>query len=127
MMRGSDHLPLVALGGVAGAGVRWFVGEHAAIGDFPWHTLLVNVVGCALLALILARPRPTHVHRLLAVGFCGGLTTMSTFALDVVELTDSGRVGQAVAYLAASLLLGLGAFVGVRHVLVPGNVEEGPE
>jgi CrcB protein len=114
MMQRYGHLPAFALGGAVGAGVRWWVREVVTFDSFPWHTLLVNVIGCALLAFVTARELPLAVNRLFAVGFCGGLTTFSTFAVEVVELLDDGRPTMALTYVALSLALGLVAFIGVR-------------
>lgn len=106
---------LVMVGGVAGSAVRWAVQSLASPGDdFPWATLLVNVAGCALLGALTAvvRARPHHrplAGDLLGVGFCGGLTTMSTLAVEVAGFGRDGRAGMAAIYLTASLVLGIAA------------------
>jgi CrcB protein len=102
---------LASLGGALGALARWSVTAAARGG--PWATLLVNLTGClligGLLAVALARfPTSTWVRPFFAVGILGGYTTYSTFALDVVRLTGSGAWQQAVGYLAASVLGGVG-------------------
>ncbi|HLM66390.1 MAG TPA: CrcB family protein [Longimicrobium sp.] len=72
---------LVALGGAAGALLRHAVGQALGPGrpgTFPWHTFAVNVAGSLVLGIVLARvpaDDPRHLRPLLAVGFCGGLTT----------------------------------------------------
>lgn len=106
---------MVAIGGAAGACVRWAVGEVIPVDAFPWPTLLVNVLGCAAFAAVTSRPLPMRINRLLAAGFCGGLTTFSTFAVELVDLIDRGRTGIAVVYLASSLLLGVFAFSAVQR------------
>lgn len=116
-MRRTDHLLLIGLGGAAGATIRWVIGESIAVESFPWHTLLVNVVGCAALALIAARVQQQSLQRLLATGFCGGLTTFSTFSVEIVELLDRDKIGTAVGYFVSSLVLGLIAYVTVSRVL----------
>lgn len=96
-MTPSSRLGAIYVGGVAGTLARAGVAEGIAS---PWATLLVNVVGAALLgyvAVALPARRP-----LLGTGFCGGLTTFSTLQLEVLELS----AGDAVAYLVASALLG---------------------
>ncbi len=117
-MQRIDHLLMVGLGGAAGASLRWSIGESIDVNGFPWHTLLVNIVGCALLAAITARERPIRLNRLLAAGFCGGLTTFSTFSVEVVDLLEKDKSGTAVAYVVASLAFGLVAFVGVRRTMI---------
>lgn len=114
-MHTPGHLPMVAIGAAAGACVRWAIGEIVVVDAFPWHTLLVNVVGCAAFAAVTARPIPMRVDRLLAAGFCGGLTTFSTFAVEIVDLIDRDKAGIAIIYVTLSLLLGLVAFRAVRH------------
>lgn len=106
----------VAVGGVAGASGRWLVGElWPPPGAWPWPTFTVNVVGCLLLGVIAAR-LPFKADRAvlwrdgLATGFCGGLTTFSTFAVEAAELIRDDRAGLASGYLAASLVVGWAAY-----------------
>ena len=97
----------IAVGGALGTLARAVVAEGLAS---PWATLLVNVAGAALLGyVVVALPsrRP-----LLGTGFCGGLTTFSTLQLEALELP----VGQAVAYLAGSAVLGWLALAAGRRV-----------
>lgn len=109
-----DHLALVAIGGAAGAVVRWALVDAWAVDQFPWPTLIVNVVGCALLGVFTADGMPVRKQRLLATGFCGGLTTFSTLSVELVRLLDGGSPVVAAIYLAASVVLGLAAFVAAR-------------
>jgi fluoride exporter len=107
-----------ALGGVLGALARWGVGEtlpHDA-GSWPWATLLVNLTGCLVLGVLIAalfaeHPDSPWLRPFLGTGVLGGYTTFSTFAVDVVQLTDTGAAGAAVGYVAASVLGGLLAAV----------------
>ncbi len=74
--------------------------------------LAVNVAGSAVLgALTGLSGVPAAVVALVGTGFCGTLTTFSTFGADVVRLVEERAVGRALAYSAASLVLGLGAAV----------------
>ena len=103
----------VALGAVVGAVLR-FGADRAAVRRRGAGTvvgiLAVNVVGSLVLGLVLgARDVSPAVVALVGTGFCGTLTTFSTFGSDVVRLVEERRVGRAVAYLAGSLLLGVGA------------------
>ncbi len=91
---------LVALGGGLGALVRFLV--SSARPGRP-ATLAVNVVGSALLGA-LAHPSPT-VSALFGIGFCGGLTTFSTFAVEVAH-DVRGRSGRR--YVASTVVLCLG-------------------
>ena len=72
-------------------------------------TLTVNVLGSAVLGVLLGRSDVSPaVLALVGTGFCGTLTTFSTFGWDVVRLVEERAVLRAVAYVAATLLLGLG-------------------
>ena len=104
---------LVVLGAVAGAPLRLLAERVAVARSGPGSvlgTLTVNVVGSLLLGLLLgARDVPAELVALVGTGFCGTLTTFSTLGADVVRLVEDRAVGRVVAYLAASLALGLGA------------------
>jgi CrcB protein len=109
----------VMAGGAAGTLARAGVAEllpHAS-GAFPWATLLVNLAGTAILARLTVVVAGESVWRaLIGVGFCGALTTFSTFQLETVRLADEGHPGVATAYLAVSLVAGLAvAAVAGRH------------
>ena len=123
-----DHLALVAIGGAAGAVIRWALADAWTVDSFPWPTLIVNVVGCALLGVFTADGMPVRAQRLLATGFCGGLTTFSTLSVEVVRLLDAGSAVVAAIYVAASVILGLAAFVSARTARPPSapTVEGAP-
>lgn len=95
-------LLLVALGGAAGAPLR-FVAAHHLDRALPWGTLLVNVVGSTLLGAFAALALGGSAYALLATGFCGGLTTWSSF---VVQTRRTGGV-RGAAYAAGTLVLSL--------------------
>ena len=114
----------VAAGGVVGASVRWALATTLPHpGGWPWPTLAANVVGCLVLGVIAARlpflsPRATVVVRDgLAVGFCGGLTTFSTFSVELATFLRDGRPGVAAAYLVLSLVTGFAAYDLGRRAL----------
>lgn len=105
---------LVAAGGAAGAGVRWAVLTTLVEGGaFPWATLLVNVVGCLVVGALAGRSQSARA--LLGVGFAGGLTTFSTFAVETALLLEDIRPGMAVIYAATSVLSGVAAVVTGRR------------
>jgi CrcB protein len=80
---------------------------------FPLGTLLVNVLGCFLLGIVAAGVAshgwPANLQLLLGTGFCGGLTTFSTFSVEAIELLQRRLTLAGIGYLAGSLLLGIGA------------------
>ena len=109
-------VPAVLLGGVVGTTARW------AVGEIGWSTatslLVVNTVGCFVLGMVVAvwadREHPARLA--LGVGLCGGLTTFSGLAVDLAQRLDAGEFAGALALTAASVGLGLAAFVGGREV-----------
>ena len=125
---------LVAIGVGIGAGVgaqlryavervhaRARVRRGLGAPTFPWATLLVNVVGSALLGLVAGfvvrgslDPRWLTV---LGTGVAGGLTTFSTLSLDIVELARSRRYARAALDVGLHVVLGIGAAVAAFHVV----------
>ena len=105
-----QELAWVALGAVPGALLRW----QSAVQLGPWiggsagADLLVNLVGSFVLGF-LAGPIPyrTNLVLLLGIGFCGCLTTFSSWMLDVVKLMRAGSPGEALLLIVVSLALGL--------------------
>ena len=116
-MRRLQHLVLVGIGGAVGASVRWAAAESIDFESFPWETLAANVVGCALLAAVTELAVSVTTTSVVAIGFCGGLTTFSTFAVEVVALQDDDRPAVAIVYVIASVVSGIAAFLGVRTML----------
>ncbi len=107
--------PYVAAGGIVGALARWGVVELL---DRPTPALLVvNTVGSAALGIVVVRwPRADQPERLaLGVGLCGGLTTFSSFALDVASRLDSADAGGALVITAASFALAVPAYLLARR------------
>ncbi|MFJ9833833.1 fluoride efflux transporter CrcB [Streptomyces sp. NPDC101169] len=84
----------------------------------PWGTFTVNVIGSLILGLLSSAVAPgaasPHVRLLLGTGFCGALTTYSTFSYETLRLAEDGAKFFAAANVVASVVAGLGAaFVGV--------------
>jgi len=109
---------VVALGGALGATCRWAVAELTGSTDWPWALLIVNVVGSFLLGVALvggASPGLEMLRLGAGVGFCGGLTTFSGFAVASVRLLDDERTAAATIFVLASVVLGAGALIaGMR-------------
>jgi CrcB protein len=103
---------LVAAGALAGAPLRLLATRLAARAghDPALGTLAVNVAGSAVLGVLLGLGSvPAWALALVGTGFCGTLTTFSTFGADVVRLVDERAVARAALTVAATLVLGLGA------------------
>lgn len=99
---------LVAAGGVAGVLARYGLGVLVAS---IWTVVAVNLAGCFALGLLTSAGAEwsAPVRDGLGVGFLGGFTTFSTFALQAVLETDGGRPGLAALYLAVSVVGGVAA------------------
>lgn len=103
---------LVALGAAVGAPLRYLTDRavRARYGTrLPWGTLTVNVVGSLVLGFVLGLPVPPAVVALVGTGFCGALTTYSTFSLETLRLARAGEPLAAAANVLLSVLAGLGA------------------
>jgi CrcB protein len=105
-----DYL-LVVVGGGMGALVRALIARALPFSPeqgFPWAILGINVVGSFALGACVGWHRESpRLWALVGVGFCGGLTTFSTFSLDVFRLFHGGRVVVALLYAIANFSLAL--------------------
>lgn len=108
----------ILAGGAAGALVRAGVGWALPVraGHWPWATFAVNVAGALMLAWVTTRlaemVAPTRYWRLLlGTGFCGALTTFSTFQVETIRLARDGHVALGAAYATASMAVGLAAAI----------------
>lgn len=96
---------LVALGAAAGAVLRYRAGQLLDGWTLPLGTLLVNVIGSLLLGVFSGLALTGAPMALLGTGFCGALTTYSSFA---VQVHDRGwRLGAATAVLTVLPAVGL--------------------
>ncbi|MBX3726342.1 MAG: fluoride efflux transporter CrcB [Xanthomonadales bacterium] len=113
-------LALVVAGGALGGALRFALGHWLArrLGvDFPWPTLLVNLSGALLIGLLAGSlPIADDGLRLaLLVGLLGSYTTVSALAVEFLALLRSGRRGQALSYLVATVVPGMAAvWLGLR-------------
>jgi CrcB protein len=102
----------IALGAALGAPARYLLDRavqtrHDSV--FPFGTLLVNVTGSLLLAFLAALPATGPVMAIAGTGFCGALSTYSTFSYETLRLlADRARL-LAALNVSISLIAGLGA------------------
>ncbi|MEU9155060.1 fluoride efflux transporter CrcB [Streptomyces sp. NPDC048417] len=111
---------LVIAGAVVGAPLRYLTdravqARHDTV--FPWGTFAVNVAGCLVPGLVTgavtAGAASPQVQLVLGTGFCGALTTYSTFSYETLRLAEDGARFFAAANVVANVVAGLGAvFVG---------------
>ncbi|PSH41007.1 fluoride ion transporter CrcB [Yersinia pseudotuberculosis] len=121
-----NTLLAVFIGGGVGSMARWLVSLklNSASAHFPVGTLIVNLVGAFIIGLTLALfSRMTHIDPvwklLITTGFCGGLTTFSTFSVEVVYLIQEGKLtwaaGTILLNVAGSLAMTMLAFILVNN------------
>lgn len=102
----------VSAGGALGGGARYAatITWPTAQGAFPATVLAVNVLGCALIGVLMVSvvqwwPHRRLVRPFVGTGVLGGFTTFSTYAVDVQQLAAAGQVGRAAAYLLLTPVL----------------------
>ena len=103
----------ICLAGAAGTGTRYLIALWAAQrfgSSFPYGTLIVNVTGCFLIALIMpvaiaASWSPT-LRSVLTIGYIGGLTTYSSFNYETSSLLQAGSNGPALLNAFATVVGG---------------------
>ena len=118
-MSGTAAALLVLLGGAVGALVRYLTGlvvQSRSPGAFPWAVLGVNIVGSLVLGGVAGAASegtaPEWVLTLVGTGFCGALSTFSTFGFETVRLAEEGALRVAGLNVVAHLALGLAACAG---------------
>ena len=102
----------VFIGGGIGALMRYliaipFINKNLFL---PYHTLIGNIIGCFVAGLImgvliLTSNYNPFIKTLIITGFCGGLTTFSTFSLETVNFIQSGDYIKALIYILISLFI----------------------
>ena len=99
---------LIAGAGAAGVLARYGIGQ---VTPSIWATLFVNVIGSLLLGVLVqaGRELSPELRDVLGVGLLGGFTTFSTFSVQAVLDTEAGEPGRAMAYVLASVVLGIAA------------------
>jgi fluoride exporter len=124
---------LVAIGGAVGSMARYAVTLAATWAwgpEFPWGTLIINVVGSFIITYFGALTAPYGTSALgprllVMVGFCGGFTTFSSFSLQTLELAHAGhRVGVAANILLSVCLCLAAAWAGYYAAAVLGTVHK---
>ncbi len=114
----------ISLGASLGALLRWQLGLrlNSYLPEIPPGTLVANLLGCYMVGLAIAvfasfTAVPPEWRLFAITGFCGGLTTFSTFSSELVSLLQRGEAlwacGAAAAHLAGSLLM---TFAGIATV-----------
>jgi CrcB protein len=121
-MKGIEFV-LLAMGALAGAFLRYKIASSPILfGVLPLNVLIINVVGSFILGIFsilsVSLNLDTKYSILLAVGFCGSFTTMSSFALESINLLDNKQFALFALNLFANVGLSLGAIVLGRALSV---------
>jgi CrcB protein len=126
-----DVIGAVALGGAIGAAARYGVGLAwpTPAGAFPWATFTINIVGCALIGVLMVLITEVWTaHRLVrpfaGTGILGGFTTFSTYAVDIHGLANAGAARTAMLYLVTTPVAALAA-VWISTAVTRGAVRSG--
>ena len=98
------ELALVALGAVPGAVIRWQIAVHLHDND-----VIVNVLGAFILGWLVGLPLRPKRQLLIGIGFCGSLTTFSSWMVHCVSFIAQGDWLAALGLIGLTLGLGLGA------------------
>ena len=99
-----NELALVGLGAVPGAVLRWQVASH-----FHDNDVIVNVLGAFILGWLVGLPLRPKRQLLIGIGFCGSLTTFSSWMVHCVTFIAEGHWLAALGLIGLTLGLGLGA------------------
>ncbi len=103
----------VLVGGASGAMLRYFLDltvKRRFGKAFPWGTLTVNLLGAGFLGALHGAGVGSALEALLGTGFCGALTTFSTFELETVHLFQDGKYAKAITNVLVSVMFGLIVF-----------------
>lgn len=103
------RLLIVCGAGALGCGTRYLVGVWLGQRSFPYATLLVNLAGSFLIALVFELSIRNagisqNMRLALTTGFMGGLTTYSSFNYETTTMASDGRTGPALLYVGATLI-----------------------
>lgn len=113
------QLIMVFLGGGSGSVLRYLIGwsfkKMGPTWAFPVHTLASNVLACLIFALVLvlSKNKGTESHALLLAGFCGGLSTFSSFSYETNQLMGT-QPALALLNIGVSVALCLLIFWWIR-------------
>jgi CrcB protein len=112
---------VVGVGVVGGAGaIARFLLDGAVAGrlgrEFPYGTLVVNIVGAFALGVLVGAALDRDAYRLAGTGLIGAFTTFSTWALESHRLGEDGQLGLGAVNFAVSLVLGVAIAWAGRHV-----------
>jgi CrcB protein len=109
-----ERVLIIFAAGGAGSVVRYLVALAVGRREFPFATLIVNIIGSLLIAFIFElavtrRGMPANLQLALTTGFMGGFTTYSSFNFETTRLMLDGHTGRGLANVGVTLVGGLAA------------------
>jgi len=121
-MKGLEYI-FLAVGSVLGAFLRYKVTESPLLfNTLPLNVLIVNVLGAFILGVFVIVSEQWNLDGryslFAAVGFCGSLTTMSSFALDSSNLLEGNHYGTLVINIVANIGLSISALIGGKSLMI---------
>ena len=120
-MKGFEFV-FLAVGSIFGAFIRFKITESPLIfNTLPLNVLIVNIIGAFILGCFIVLSQQWNLDGkyslLAAVGFCGSLTTMSSFALDSSNLIDNQHYVALAVNLIANIGLSIGALIAGKSIM----------
>ena len=112
----------VGIGGFLGSVLRYLLSEIPVKQiNYPVNTLITNIIGAVIIGMVISYADKTGMRPekllLLKTGFCGGLTTFSTFSYEAFSLIDKGEFLSAGSYIFLSIACSIaGVYLGLRMV-----------
>ncbi len=113
---------LIAAGGLLGTFLRYkMTASPLLFGSLPVNVLIVNIIGSFILGVFAVLSQQWSLDQkyalLIAIGFCGSLTTMSSFALETSNLFESKQLGLVGINVLANVGLSIGAIFGGKTLM----------
>ncbi len=125
-----NNFIIVAIGGASGAMLRFAFSFIKTNYNFPWQTMVVNLIGCFFIGILISLFKTNKIENntylLLATGLCGGFTTFSTFSAESLYLLQQDKIFYFFLYILSTVCLGLIAtYIGLKsstffhHLFLP--------